>query len=101
MKTVRWSGISERRFSDGQWTECTGNVVSQLHFLQRGASVEQQMKLPTADKAYVSDFDMFVVCRDGFPSGWDSDASDIIREGRRMAHYHSASLWRQRKSISL
>ena len=69
METTRWSGVAERRVSDGQWQKCSGNVVSQPHFLQWGTGVEQQMKLPTADKAHVPDSDAHVVCGGGFPRG--------------------------------
>jgi len=69
VKAIRRPGVAKCRVSDGQWPECTGNVVSQVHFLQRGTSVEQQMKLPTADKAHVSYSDACVVRGGGLPRG--------------------------------
>ena len=67
MNAARWSQPGFQR-SDIQFLECTGNIVSQLPFSQRGTSREQQMKFPAANKAYISNLDAFVAsCRRGVP----------------------------------
>jgi len=64
--------------------------------------MEQQMKLSTADKSYVSDSDGFVIGGDGFPVGSRIPNLQIsCARAEKTAQYHRASLWRQRKSISL
>ena len=69
-ETSRGSRVAELRVSDGQWRERAGNVDPRVYVSHLGTSVEQKIKLPVADKAYVSNSDgSVVVCGAGFPGG--------------------------------
>jgi len=67
MKASRWPRVAELGLPDSQWGECTGDVDSGVYILHPGTSVEQQIKLPFADIAHVSDSDARVACGTGLP----------------------------------
>ena len=101
IKETGWSRGAKRRFPNGQWRERKRDVDSQLHFLLQGTSVEQQVKLPSADKPHVSDSDGLFPCGSGFPRGCRIANLQISSaKAVNKADYHRASP-SARESISL
>ena len=54
--------------------------------------MEQQIKLPTLDKANVSDSDGYVSCSEGFPGGCTIQNLQILSvKAEKRVGYHKAS----------
>ena len=71
-KATGQSRLAASHFSNGQRLECRGDVFSQPPFSQGRTSGEQQMKLTSADKAYVPNADTIVlICWGGFPRDFE------------------------------
>ena len=101
-KTAGFSRHAKRRPVDGKWHERPGNVDSQLFVQHRRTSVEQQMKLPIIDKAYISDSDAHAACGDGFPKSCKFPNVQISSaKAEKAVHYHRASLPGKMGFISL
>ena len=63
-------GLTNLRGSNVQFFECEGDIDSQPSLSQRTTGGEQQMKLPSANKSYISNTDTIVALRrGGFPRG--------------------------------